>query len=344
MKSRATDLTLLVAALLIALFPLSGATFYTQLIAKVMILAIFAMSLDLLIGYTGLVSFGHAAFFGLAGYALALMGPQYEAANFWWTLPAAMAICGVFALVTGLVVLRTKGIFFIMVTLAFAQMLFYVFHDTKIGGGSDGIYIYTKPELKIGDFALANLDMIEHFYYLVFTIALLVYLLLRRVLGSSFGRALIGIKVNEHRMQALGFPVFRYKLAGYVLSGAIGGLSGYLAAVQFGFVNPEILSWHQSGMVMMMVILGGMGTLHGAIIGAFALVFMQELFSNQGLFGVLAKHWQLGMGVFVILVALYLPQGLAGLIFRKAEPAPDVEDNAGEKADEKAEGRTEDTP
>jgi branched-chain amino acid transport system permease protein len=125
-----------------------------------------------------------------------------------------MAICGVaFALVTGLVVLRTKGIFFIMVTLAFAQMLFYVFHDTKIGGGSDGIYIYTKPELKIGDFALANLDKIEHFYYLVFTIALLVYLLLRRVLGSSFGRALIGIKVNEHRMQALGFPVFRYKLA-----------------------------------------------------------------------------------------------------------------------------------
>jgi branched-chain amino acid transport system permease protein len=316
MNNRATDLILIVAAVLIALFPLSGATFYTQLIAKVMILAIFAMSLDLLIGYTGLVSFGHAAFFGLAGYALALMGPQYEAANFWWTLPAAMGICALFAFATGLVVLRTKGIFFIMVTLAFAQMLFYVFHDTKIGGGSDGIYIYNKPTLAIGDFALANLDKLEHFYYLVFVLLLLVYLLLRTVLGSSFGRALIGIKVNEHRMQALGFPVFRYKLAGYVLSGAIGGLSGYLAAVQFGFVNPEILSWHQSGMVMMMVILGGMGTLHGAIIGAFALVFMQELFSNQAVFGAVAKHWQLAMGVFVILVALYLPQGLAGLLAR----------------------------
>jgi branched-chain amino acid transport system permease protein len=201
-----------------------------------------------------------------------------------------------------------------MVTLAFAQMLFYIFHDTKIGGGSDGIYIYAKPEMKIGGFALANLDKLEHFYYLVFSLVLIVYLVLRRVLGSTFGRALVGIKVNEHRMQALGFPVFRYKLAGYVLSGAIGGLSGYLAAVQFGFVNPEILSWHQSGMVMMMVILGGMGTLHGAIIGAFAMVFMQELLSNQAVFGAVAKHWQLALGVFIIVVALYLPQGLAGLL------------------------------
>ena len=316
MHNRTTDFILVAAAALVALFPLAGGTFYVQLVAKVMILAIFAMSLDLLIGYTGLVSFGHAAFYGLAGYALALMGPQYEAASLWWSLPVAMGVCALFALLTGLVVLRTKGIFFIMVTLAFAQMLFYVFHDTKFGGGSDGIYIYNKPTLAIGDFALANLDKLEHFYYVVFVLALAVYLLLRRVLGSNFGRALVGIKVNEHRMQALGFPVFRYKLAGYVLSGALGGLSGYLAAVQFGFVNPEILSWHQSGMVMMMVILGGMGTLHGPIIGAFALVLLQELFSNQSLLGPWAKHWQLGMGIFVILVALYLPQGLAGLLAR----------------------------
>ena len=313
-NNRTTDILLVVAALLIALFPLSGATFYVQLVAKVMILAIFAMSLDLLIGYTGLVSFGHAAFYGLAGYSLALLGPKYEAASVWLSLPAAMGVCAVFAFLTGLVVLRTRGIFFIMVTLAFAQMLFYIFHDTKIGGGSDGIYIYAKPEMKIGGFALANLDKLEHFYYLVFSLVLIVYLVLRRVLGSTFGRALVGIKVNEHRMQALGFPVFRYKLAGYVLSGAIGGLSGYLAAVQFGFVNPEILSWHQSGMVMMMVILGGMGTLHGAIIGAFAMVFMQELLSNQAVFGAVAKHWQLALGVFIIVVALYLPQGLAGLL------------------------------
>lgn len=324
--SRMSLAVFLAAALLLAVFPLFGGTFYVQLIAKVMILAIFAMSLDLLIGYTGLVSFGHAAYFGLAGYALALLGPKYEAASLWWSLPAAMGVCALFALVTGLLVLRTRGIFFIMVTLAFAQMLFFVFHDTKLGGGSDGIYIYNKPELKIGDFVLANLDKSEHFYWLVLILMLAVYLLLRRVLGSTFGRALIGIKVNEHRMQALGFPVFRYKLASYVLAGALGGLSGYLAAVQFGFVNPEILSWHKSGQVMMMVILGGMGTLYGPVLGAFAFVLLQEAFSNQAWFGPWAKHWQLAMGVFVILVALYLPRGLAGLIERKGQPALEEEE------------------
>lgn len=324
--SRGSLYVFLAAALLLALFPLVGGTFYVQLIGKVMILAIFAMSLDLLIGYTGLVSFGHAAYFGLAGYALALMGP----ASLWWSLPAAMAVCALFALLTGLLVLRTRGVFFIMVTLAFAQMLFFFFHDSTYGGGSDGIYIYDKPELKIGDFVLADLDKTEHFYWLVLLLMLAVYLLLARVLDSTFGRALVGIKVNEQRMQALGFPVFRYKLASYVLAGALGGLSGYLAAVQFGFVNPEILSWHQSGAVMMMVILGGMGTLYGPVLGAFAFVLLQEAFSNQAWFGPLAKHWQLAMGVFVILVALYLPQGLAGLMqkFGRDKDAVEAEEHA----------------
>jgi len=312
--SRITKVLILSALVALVLFPAMGGTFYIQLLSKIMILAIFAMSLDLLIGYTGLVSFGHAAYFGLAGYALALMGPKYEAASLWWSLPAAMGVCALFALVTGLLVLRTRGIFFIMVTLAFAQMLYFVFHDTKLGGGSDGIYIYNKPELKIGDFALANLDKVEHFYYLVLILMAAVYLLLRMVLNSNFGRALVGIKVNEHRMQALGFPVFRYKLASFVLAGALGGLAGYLAAVQFGFVNPEILSWHKSGQVMMMVILGGMGTLFGPVIGAFAFVLLQEAFSNQALFGAWAKYWQLAMGIFIILVAMYLPQGMAGLL------------------------------
>ena len=329
MSAKLPLLLKLVAVGLLACVPLGGADFYTELVAKTLILAIFAMSLDLLVGYTGLVSFGHAAYFGLAGYALALMGPKYEAASLWWSLPAAMAVCALFALVTGLLVLRTRGIFFIMVTLAFAQMLFFVFHDTKLGGGSDGIYIYNKPELKIGDFALANLDKTEHFYYLVLILMLAVFLLLRRVLGSTFGRALVGIKVNEHRMQALGFPVFRYKLASYVLAGALGGLSGYLAAVQFGFVNPEILSWHQSGAVLMMVILGGMGTLYGAVIGAFAFILLQEVLSNQAWFGIAAKHWQLAMGILIMLVALYLPQGLAGLMAKlQRKPPAEAEEGA----------------
>jgi len=313
-RNRVLDVVLLAAVIGLALFPLAGSTFYIQLFTKIMIMAIFAMSLDLLVGYTGLVSFGHAAFFGLSGYALALMVPKYEAASLWWTLPAAMAACAAFALVTGALVLRTRGIFFIMVTLAFAQMLFYFFHDSKFGGGSDGIYIYTKPHLKLGEAVLLDLDKLDHFYYLVFALLILAYLALRRMLGSTFGHALVGIKVNEHRMRALGFPAFRYKLAAYVISGALAGMAGYLAADPQVFVNPEILSWHQSGAVLMMVILGGMGTLYGPAIGAFAFVLMQELFSNQAWFGAWAKHWQLAMGLTIILVALYLPQGLAGLL------------------------------
>ena len=314
---RATGLFLLVAAVLLAAFPLAGSTFYTQLVAKVMIMAIFAMSLDLLVGYTGLVSFGHAAYFGLAGYVLALMVPQYEAGNLWTTLPAAMGACALFALVTGFLVLRTSGIYFIMVTLAFAQMLFFLFHDTKLGGGSDGIYIYNKPAVKLGETALLNLEDQKVFYWFVLGLLVAVYLILRRVLASNFGHVLVGIKTNEHRMKALGFNTFRYKLAGYVFSGALAGLAGYLAALQFGFVNPEILSWHTSGAVLMMVILGGMGTLHGPVIGAFAFILLQEALSNEAFLGAAAKHWQLAMGLFIIGVALLLPKGLAGLLARR---------------------------
>ena len=299
---------------LLALFPLVESTFYMQLLTKVLIMAIFAMSLDLLVGYTGLVSFGHAAYFGLAGYALALMAPQYETVSLWWSFPASIAVCALFALITGMLVLRTRGIYFIMVTLAFAQMLFFIFHDTKIGGGSDGIYIYAKPTMKLGEMELVNLEKLENFYWLALLAMAATYMLLHRILGSSFGRALQGIKVNEHRMRALGFPVFRYQLASFTLSGALAGIAGYLAAVQYGFVNPEILSWHQSGAVLMMVILGGMGSLYGAVIGSFAFILLQEALSNQAWFGAWAKHWQLAMGILIMLVALFLPQGLAGLM------------------------------
>jgi len=312
---------------LLALFPLVESTFYLQLLTKVLIMAIFAMSLDLLVGYTGLVSFGHAAYFGLAGYALALLAPKYETVSLWWSFPAAIAICALFALITGLLVLRTRGIYFIMVTLAFAQMLYFVFHDTKLGGGSDGIYIYAKPTMKLGDAEVMNLEKLDQLYWLTLFLMAATYLLLRRILGSSFGRALIGIKVNEHRMRALGFPVFRYQLASFTLAGALAGIAGYLAAVQYGFVNPEILSWHQSGAVLMMVILGGMGTLYGAVIGSFAFILLQEALSNQAWFGAAAKHWQLGMGVLIMLVALYLPQGLAGLVQRFGKkPVAEVAD------------------
>ena len=313
-----TGVVLLAVCAALAAFPFVGEKFYVQLVSKVMIMAIFAMSLDLLVGYAGLVSLGHAAFFGLAGYVVALMSPQYEAGNLWTTLPAAVLACAGFALVTGMLVLRTSGIYFIMVTLAFAQMLYFVFHDTKLGGGSDGIYIYVKPEMKLGEATLLDLENFKIFYWFVLGWLVAVYLLLKQILRSNFGHALVGIKTNDHRMRALGFPTFLYKLAAYVMSGGIAGLAGYLAALQFGFVNPEILSWHTSGNVLMMVILGGMGTLHGAVIGSFAFNLLQEVLSNQAFFGTWAKHWQMAMGLFIIGVALFLPRGLVGLFTGKA--------------------------
>jgi branched-chain amino acid transport system permease protein len=309
-----TRATLIAGLICLLLAPLTGATFYVQLFSKIMILAIFAMSLDLLVGYTGLVSLGHAAYFGAAAYAIALISPKYQAANLWLTLPLVMLISAALALLIGLLVLRAAGVYFIMVTLAFAQMLYYLFHDTKLGGGSDGIYLYVKPELSIAGIKLVNLENPLHFYYFVLAFMLAVYFLLRTILASPFGRALVGLKVNEQRMRSLGFPAAPYKLSAFVLAGTLAGLAGYLAACQFGFVNPEILSWHYSGSVLMMLILGGMGRLYGAVIGAFAFVLLQEFFASQAIFGALAKHWQLGVGVFIVLVVLLLPKGLAGLL------------------------------
>ena len=305
---------LLLGALLLAAFPLIGSTFYIQLGAKIMIMAIFAMSLDLLVGHTGLVSLGHAAYFGLAAYMLALITPKYEAASLWLTLPVAIVAAAAAALVIGFLVVRTRGVYFIMVTLAFAQMLYSLFHDTKLGGGSDGIYINIRPELTVGSIKPLDLEDPVQFYYLVLMFMLGVYAFLNKLRCAPFGRALAGIRANENRMRSIGYPVFAYKLGAFVLAGALAGLAGYLAACQFGFVNPEILAWHQSGTVLMMVILGGMGRFHGAIIGAFAYILLQELLSASAMFGAYAKHWQLAMGSLIVLIVLVLPRGLADLL------------------------------
>jgi branched-chain amino acid transport system permease protein len=327
LPARTTPILLAACAAALALLPLIGSPFYVQLFSKIMIMAIFALSLDLLVGYTGLVSLGHSAYFGLAGYVTALVSPQYEAASLLLTLPLAMLAAGLLALAIGIFVLRTSGVYFIMVTLAFAQMLYYLFHDTKLGGGSDGIYIYVRPELRIGGVRLLNLDDPVQFYYVIFGLMLAVYFFLRMILRSPFGHVLVGIKANEHRMRSLGFQVFAYKLGAFVLAGMLAGIAGYLGACQFGFVNPEILSWHHSGNVLMMLLLGGMGNLYGAVAGAFSFVLVQELFSSAALFGALAKHWQLAMGGFIVLAVLLLPNGLAGLLKSGKSCQPDEDDD-----------------
>jgi branched-chain amino acid transport system permease protein len=291
----------------LALFPVAGGTFYTELVTKVMILAIFALSLDLLVGYTGLVSFGHAAYFGVGAYTLGLLAPKYEAANLWLTLPAAIGFAALAAAVVGAFVVRVKGIYFIMVTLAFAQMFYFVFHDTDFGRGSDGISMNFKPVATIGGVTPFDLGNAIHVYYFVFALLLLVFALMRVLLRSPFGRALQGIRSNEHRMRSLGYPVYWYKLASFTLAGALAGLAGYLATLQFGFVNPELLSWHQSGNVLLMLILGGLGSLYGAVAGAFVFVGLQELYSS------LTTHWQLLLGATIILLVVFLPGGLASI-------------------------------
>jgi len=294
-------------AVVLALLPVVATPFYVELATKVMILAIFALSLDLLVGYTGLVSFGHAAFFGIGAYALGLMAPKYEAASLWLTLPAAIVAAAVAALAVGLFVVRARGIYFIMVTLAFAQMFYFLFHDTNFGRGSDGITINFKPEALLAGRPLLDLANATHFYGLVLALLVAVYVFLRVVLRSPFGRALQGIRSNEHRMRSLGFPVYFYKLAGFTLAGALAGLAGYLSALQFGFVNPELLSWHQSGNVLLMLILGGTGSLYGAVAGAFVFVALQEIYSS------VTTHWQLLLGGTIILLVIFLPGGLASI-------------------------------
>jgi branched-chain amino acid transport system permease protein len=310
---RGLQVALALGLLALLAFPFVANDFYAQMAARMMILAIFAMSLDLLQGVTGLVSLGHAAYFGLAGYALAFLTPQGAPVSLWWTLPVAVAASALGALVIGFFVVRTHGIYFIMVTMAFAQMVFFLFFDNKVLGGSDGVYINFKPAA--GVFDLENKRV---FYYFTLAVLVLVYAFLRRLLFSPFGRALAGIRVNEHRMRAMGFGTFGYKLAAFTLAGGLAGLAGYLWGAQSGYVNPELMGFHMSAHAIMMVILGGTGNFAGAIVGAFAFESLLHAFKDLPAIGGFdtGKHWQLWMGLFIVLVVVFAPRGLLGLLDR----------------------------
>lgn len=289
--------------------PLFSGNFGVDLVNKIMIYAIFALSLELLVGGTGLVCFGQAAFFGIGAYIAVLLSPESASASLLWLLPAAVLAAGLYALVVGSLSLRTKGVYFIMVTLAFAQMAYFVVHDTPLGGGSDGIYLNVKPQL--GN--LIRLDSPLAMYFFTLACLVLVFIFLAVLLRSRFGRALAGIRVNEQRMRATGFSTYPYKLAAFTLSGSIAGLAGFLFAVKDGFVNPEMMSWHLSGAVLVMIILGGLGHLRGALIGAFAFALLQEFFKAEAIFGDFAKHWHLGLGLSIIAAVALLPHGLVDL-------------------------------
>ena len=299
-------LLLVIVALLVA-FPQLAERYYVQLATKMMIMGIFAMSLDLLVGYTRLVSLGHAAFFGLAGYALAVLQRDLGLVSLWTTLPLTLGICALVALVVGALAIRTSGIYFIMVTLAIAQMLYYFANDTRALGGSDGMFIGAKPSAEVFGLELFDLKNRVTFYYFALGALVASFFLARMVLASLFGRVIDAIRCNEPRTRALGFTTWRYKLAMFAIAGMLAGLAGYIGAAQDGIVNPAYLSWHQSGQALVIVILGGMGTLYGPVVGAFVLIALEDVAAG------ITEHWLLFIGVFVIAVVLLLPRGSASL-------------------------------
>ena len=304
---------LAVALIALAAFPHLGGKFAVDLALTTMILAIFALSLELLVGRTGLVSFGHAAFFGIAAYATVLLSAAASASSLAWLLPAVLLVTAIAAAAIGALCLRTRGIYFIMVTLAFAQMTYFVFHDMKFAGGSDGRYLYVKPVLGIDGAVLIDLGRPLTFYYATLACLVLVYALLAVVGRSRFGHALAGIRANEQRMRAAGFSTYPYKLAAFTLAGVLAGVAGFLHAVKDGFVNPEDLAWHQSGAVLLMLILGGIGTLRGAVLGALVFVLLKETFQSEALFGAFARHWQLPLGLAIIACVAMMPNGVVAL-------------------------------
>jgi branched-chain amino acid transport system permease protein len=293
----------------LAIYPMFASSFGIDLVGKIMVYALLALSLELLVGGAGLVCFGQAAFFGIGAYATVLLSPQGASASLLWLLPASIVCAALYALFVGSLSLRTKGVYFIMVTLAFAQMAYFVVHDTPLGGGTDGIYLTMKPVLG----AVIDLDKPVALYGFTLASLAFVFVLLALLSRSRFGRALAGIRVNEQRMKATGFSTYPYKLAAFTISGAIAGWAGFLFAVKDGFVNPEMMSWHLSGAVLVMIILGGLGHLRGALVGAFAFALLQEFFKSEAIWGSFAKHWHLGLGLTIIATVALLPHGLVGL-------------------------------
>ncbi len=308
-----------VAIALVALPFLANAAGYpalTTLATRALIYGIAAASLNLVLGYGGMVSFGHAAFFGLGGYVVGILYQHYTQDDLFLglvpgtnqlliTLPLTLLVCGAAAAVIGALSLRTGGVQFIMITLAFAQMLFFLFVSLKTYGGDDGLIIRRSNEL----FGLNMRDK-QTFYYVCLAVAAIFFFLLWRLVNSRFGNVLIGLRQSERRMAALGLPAYRYKLAAFVISGMGAGLAGCLMANFLRFASPDMVHWTKSGELMVMVVLGGVGTLFGPLIGASAYTVLESVLASW------TEHWQLGLGFILLFVVLYTNGGIQALLSR----------------------------
>jgi branched-chain amino acid transport system permease protein len=289
---------------LLAIFPLlatmAGEEFYIGLASRIMIFALAASSLNLVLGFGGMISLGHAAFFGAGAYTVGIL-MQHDIACGWISWPAAMLVSASLAFLIGSISLRTKGVYFIMITLAFAQMIYYFFISMKTFGGDDGISLPARSSFGI------DLSSDTRFFYMVLAICVVAFFLLHRLINSRFGRVIQAIRENETRMEAIGYPVLRYKRTCFVIGAALAGLAGALLANQNMLVSPTLIHWTQSGTLMVMVILGGVGYFSGGILGAVAILLLEEVLSGY------TMHWQLALGVLLLAMVLALPEGLASL-------------------------------
>jgi branched-chain amino acid transport system permease protein len=292
-----------------ALFPVAALAldepFYISFCTRLLIFALFATSLNLVMGFTGIESLGHAAFFGVGAYTVGVL-VVYGVDEAWISWPAAMIAAALAALAIGAISLRTRGVYFIMITLAFAQMLYYVAVSIRKLGGEDGLPLTARSAMPLG------LDLTDDttFYYVALALVAGAIAFLHRLANSRFGYAIQAIRENEGRMEAIGFPVYRFKLACFVLGGALAGLAGALIANQNGMISPSLMYWTQSGSVMIMVIVGGVGYLYGGVIGALVMLIVEEVLSSY------TTHWQLPLGIVLLLLVLFARGGIAGAFKR----------------------------
>jgi branched-chain amino acid transport system permease protein len=303
----ARALTLAAGFVALALVPpvaaLLNQPFYLDLVRRIMIFAIAAVSLDLILGFGGMVSFGHAAYLGIGAYAVAIPA-FYGIHSGFVQWPLAVGLSGLVALLIGTVSLRTSGVYFIMITLAFAQMLYYLGISINAWGADDGMRLARRSQFA-GGLDLGNATV---FYYVVLGLLVLLLWLGHRLIHARFGMVIRAAKSNEPRMRAVGFATFRYKLAAFVLAGAVCGLSGALLTNQTEYLTPSYMHWTRSGDIMVMVILGGMGTLFGPVLGAFVFLLLEDVLAAW------TTHWQAVLGPLLVLIVLYARRGLWGLM------------------------------
>ncbi|PJI40267.1 branched-chain amino acid ABC transporter permease [Ferrovibrio sp.] len=279
--------------------------FLLTLFTRIVIMAIAAVSLNLILGYGGMVSFGHAAYIGVGGYTVGILAFHGVHAA-WIQWPLAVIISGVVAALIGLLSLRTKGIFFIMITLAFSQLVYYLGNGAFAYGGDDGLNIMTRSDFG----GLLNLDNRPTFYYLCWVILLASIYFVHRTVNSRFGMVLQGARSNDRRMATIGFPVHRYQLTAFVIAGMLCGLAGVLTATFTGFISPAMMHWSRSGDLIVMVVLGGMGSLFGPVFGTVAFLLLEEVLSSW------TEYWKIVFGPILILVVLFARGGIDGAMVR----------------------------